>query len=57
MFEEVLDGLASFDPLTVFTFPPREGSELSLDVTLMENLNDMNDFDQRASNGHLKYIP
>ena len=46
LLEEVEDGVAWFNNTTVFAFPTSERSELGLDVTLAENLNDMNNFDQ-----------
>ena len=42
--EEVLNEVAGFDPLAVFAFPAREGTQFRLDVALAENLNNMNDF-------------
>jgi hypothetical protein len=41
LIEEVQDGVAWFNNTTVFAFPTCEGSVLSLDVALAENLNDM----------------
>jgi len=38
LVEEILDKVASFDLLTIFAFPMREGSELGLDVALTENM-------------------
>ena len=46
LLKEVQDGVTRFDNATVPAFPMYEGSVLSLDVALAENLNDMNDFDQ-----------
>jgi hypothetical protein len=59
LLEEVQDGVACFDNTAVFAFPMSEGSELSLDVALAENLNNMNDLNQWASNGngYLENIP
>ena len=56
MLEEFQDRVAWFNNTTVFAFPMpvREGSVLSFDVAMEENLNDMNDFGQLVSNVYLK---
>lgn len=50
MLEEVQDRVAWFKNSTVFSFPMREGSVLSLNVALAENLKGVNDFGQLFSN-------
>ena len=57
LLEEVQDRVAWFNNTTVFAFPACEGSELSFDIALAENLNNMNDFNQLVSNGYLEHIP
>lgn len=57
LLEEVQDGVACFNKTAVFALPPSERSEFGLDVALTENLNNMNDLNQWASNVHLENIP
>ena len=56
MLEEFQDRVAWFNNTTVFAFPMpvREGSVLSFDVAMAENLNDMNDLGQLVSDVYLK---